>query len=610
MTGRFFCVLTFFAFFFAADCLASAAPGTLEVPSKHPYVYADKAKFRSLAKSKDATVAELRAIVLAEADKSVAAVAALPERPALVPKSPSNLGVMRAAQGRLLYLSAAYNLTSDKKYSDAARVQLARLCALEDWGTSHFLDIGECALGVGVAYDWLYSVLSDDEKRAIERAIVEKAFAPSYLVEDGPSSWMKGNFNWNQVCHGGLAVAALAIYRTCPDQCRPIIERAAECVPYATASYAPDGAFPEGPSYWEYGTSFQVLLIDAMMTSLGQCYGLDEYEGFLKTPNYRIQVCGNTGLEYSYSDYHKSFYNEPVMMWFAKRLGRSDLVADELGKIRKVAAAGTPFSRQTVFDLLWWTGLEPSEQEAPTSLSAWFARGRMPLAVMRTDAQHNDAYAAFKGGTADNSHGHMDSGSFIYESQGVRWALDLGTENYDRMRSAGLDLWNYQPQSTRWTTFRPSSESHNVLRINGRPLVSTALASDMTFSESPELCSATLDMTPLYSSSNASSVRRTVSLAAYGDLCVTDEAAVRGGSVLIFQWLTDADAELCEGGVRLTKDGKTILLSAPDANSIHIEDVSHVPGIQNSPNPGVKRILFVKKVNSQPARLQVNAFNR
>lgn len=73
------------------------------------------------------------------------------------------------------------------------------------------------------------------------------------------------------------------------------------------------------------------------------------------------------------------------------------------------------------------------------------------------------------------------------------------------------------------STFRPSSESHNILRVNGAPLVSTAKASDMSFTEGEQLCSATLDITPLYST---------------------------------------------------------------------------VPGIQNSPNPGVKRILFVKKLNA------------
>lgn len=579
------------------------APEAAKRPTSHPYLYADKARFKALSKSRDGVVSELRTIVLEEADKAVVEMESL--RTDITP----SLGIVRSAQGRLLNLSAAYQLSGGKKYAEAAKRQISTILDWKDWGTYHFLDIGEAAFAIGVAYDWLYPVLTREEKRVIEQALVDKVFTPYFLVTEETGTWLRGDFNWNQVCHGGVAVAALAIYDTHPDLCRQAVERAVECVPYAVAVYAPDGAYPEGPSYWEYGTTFQVLLMEALRSFYGHCFGLEQYEGFLKTADFRQQVCGNTGLEYSYSDYHKSFFNEPVVMWFARELGRYDLQSGELSKIRRVREAGTSLSRQTVFDLLWWSGLEPQSAPAERSLSSWFAKGKMPLAVMRTDKAHNDAYLAFKGGTADHSHGHMDSGSFVYESLGVRWALDPGTENYDRMRSVGLDLWNYQPESTRWTTFRPSSEAHNILRINGAPLVSTAVASEMSFVEGRESCSATLNTTSLYATAPVSSVRRTVSLSENGDLTVMDEVSASREIVLTFQWLTDADAELVEDAVRLTKDGKSVLLSSPEADSVHIEDVSSVPGIQNSPNPGVKRILFVKKVRAGQATLQTRLRN-
>ena len=560
--------------------------------STHPHLYADKSTFRKLARSRDKVVTELREIVLSQAGQAAA------ETETLKRIASPTLWDVRMAQGRLLNLSAAYNLSGDNRYLEAARRQISVIFEWEDWGTSHFLDIGESAFAVGVAYDWLYPALSKSERQTIEQNLVKQAFDPSFLVSEGGDSWLKGNFNWNQVCHGGLAVAALAIYDSNPEVCRRIVERAAECVPYAAATYAPDGAYPEGPSYWEYGTTFQVLMMEAMRSALGHCYGLEKSEGFLESADFKLQVCVNTGLEYAYSDYHRSVINEPVMMWYARELGRKDIESVELEKIRKVAKAGVTPSRHTVFDLLWYSALPEQAAPAEKSLSSWFARGEMPLAIMRTDKEHNDAYAAFKGGTADNSHGHMDSGSFIYESQGVRWALDLGTESYDRMSLAGLDLWNYQPQSTRWTTFRPSSESHNILRVNGAPLVSTAKASDMSFTEGEQLCSATLDITPLYSTVPVLSAFRTVSLDKGGNFTVQDEISASGNIVAIFQWVTDADVIRDAGALLLAKDGRRIRLSAPDYDSVFVEDVSAVPGIQNSPNPGVKRILFVKKLNA------------
>jgi hypothetical protein len=45
-----------------------------------------------------------------------------------------------------------------------------------------------------------------------------------------------------------------------------------------------------------------------------------------------------------------------------------------------------------------------------------------------------------KEGTPNGSHAHMDAGSFVYETNGIRWAIDLGTEEYFKMRAAKLDL--------------------------------------------------------------------------------------------------------------------------------------------------------------------------
>lgn len=568
----------------------------------HPYLYASKEKFISISNSSDSVVKELREIVIEEAEKALA------EAALLCKDSVTDLPLIRACQGRILNLSAAYCLTKDKRYSEAAMRQISIMAGWEDLGTHHFLNVGEAALALGVAYDWLYPVLTADERRLIEQTLEHKAFAPYFEVTEETGTWLRGDFNWNQVCHGGMVVAALAVKDGYPDICRRVVERAIECVPYATAVYAPDGAYPEGPSYWEYGTTYQVLMMDAMRCVYGHSFDLEKADGFMKTADFRLQVCGNTGEEYGYSDYHKSFFNEPVMMWFARELGRYDLQEWELDRILKVHEAGDKLSRQTVFDLLWWSGLKPQEAPVKGNLQCWFARGEMPLAIMRTNKAHNDAYLAFKGGTANHSHGHMDSGSFIYESQGVRWALDLGTEVYDKMRQAGLDLWNYMPESTRWTTFRPSSEAHNILRVNGAPLVSTALASDMTFTEGGTKASATLDTTPLYATSPVSSVRRTVSLDQDGSLTVADELTATGDIDLTFQWITDADVTAEQGSVILAKDGKSIRLTCPLTDAVFIEDVSSVPGIQNSPNPGVKRVLFVKKVKAgQSLSLEVKA---
>lgn len=576
----------------ASDVISRYAPAPKKIEKQHPYLYADDKKFETLKKSEEPTVVILRNLVFANADK------ALEKKVLPVPENGSNMGYMRSVQGRLIYLSAAYKMSGEYEYLEAVRRQLKELNAIEDWGTYHFLDIGEAALGVGIAYDWLYDEWTKDEKKAIEESVLKKCFATSKKVHAGKDSWMKGDFNWNQVCHGGLSVAALAIYNTYPEEAKFIIERAAECVPYAAKVYEPDGAYPEGASYWEYGTTFQVLLIEAMRSAFGHCYGLNEYEGFMESADFRIQLNGNIGLEYGYSDYHKGYYNEPVMMWYAKELGRSDLQQNELEKIECLLDNPTKMSRLSFFDLLWWNPIKTDSSKVKGNLQCWQANGKMPIAFMRTDCYHNHAYVGFKGGTPYHSHGHQDSGSFIYESQGVRWALDLGTENYDKMRKAQLDLWNYEQNSSRWTAFRTSAEAHNLARIDSDPLITLGVASDMEFVEKMDCGVATLDITLLYDRDKVESVKRTVRLNQSGDMVVSDAVKAKKSLTLTSQWITDADVTAMDKGVRLTKNGKQLLITSDGIHKVTVDDVSLVSGIQNSRNPGVKRVRFIKRMKA------------
>ena len=40
------------------------------------------------------------------------------------------------------------------------------------------------------------------------------------------------------------------------------------------------------------------------------------------------------------------------------------------------------------------------------------------------------SFLGVKGGMPKYNHGHMDVGSFVFDADGVRWAEDLGSQNY------------------------------------------------------------------------------------------------------------------------------------------------------------------------------------
>ncbi len=229
--------------------------------------------------------------------------------------------------------------------------------------------MGEAAFTAGIGLDWLYADLTPAERDQLTRAIVANALRPSLKVTEGKGAWVDAVSNWNQVCHGGLTVAALAIAEREPELARTIVTRAIRNLPRAGIGYAPDGVYPEGPSYWIYGTSFHILLVEALRSALGDTSGLDRLPGFLESAEFNNQMVGPTGEDFNFSDYHTENLNEPIMLWFARERRDRDVARDELAKLaRPIAPGAAPsfaVSRHQVFGLLWWDPALPASTRTP-----------------------------------------------------------------------------------------------------------------------------------------------------------------------------------------------------------------------------------------------------
>jgi hypothetical protein len=91
-------------------------------------------------------------------------------------------------------------------------------------------------------------------------AIEEKGLGP-YLKPGSKHGWERGGNNWNQVCHAGMVAGALALAEENPKRAAEVVSRALAGLPYGMKVYDPDGNYPEGPGYWNYGTTFNVLVI-------------------------------------------------------------------------------------------------------------------------------------------------------------------------------------------------------------------------------------------------------------------------------------------------------------------------------------------------------------
>ncbi len=595
----------FILFLYWAVVRISFAQAPLIIPDKewnnmpnHPRLFANESKIKELRLQKDKVSKQLWEVLKYEADKKLTA------QKIEYPTTGFKFYAVREAQSRILNLALYYRLSGERKYFEKAREELLQLAALSDWCPGHFLDVGEASFTAGVGLDWLYNDLSMADRKQIVSAIVKNALLPSLEVKETQGSWVVGDFNWNQVCHSGLSVGALAISEYEPDLSRKVTERAIKYIPYAGAVYNPDGVYPEGPSYWAYGTIYHVLLIEALRSVFNTAYGLEKFPGFLKTADYRLQMIAPSGNDFNYADYHNENQNDPLMLWFARELKRSDVASPELIKINSLHTSMTvqasqitkpqlKANRQLAFDLLWWDNQLPIQQDTSMPLH-WTASGILPLAVMRS-AWHDSlaTMVAIKGGTSNYSHAHMDVGSFILEARGVRWAIDLGTESYDKMRAAKLDLWNYSQNSTRWSTFRVGPEGHNILRFNNEMQISEASATINYLPVGNDFVGDVVTLTPLYKG-QVEMVNRTVKLNKDKSVTIEDEWKTLDEPMNVsWQWLTQARVTQKADGLLLQQDRKSLMLQIKTnaEYSLQIEDVAAPANVQDSPNPGLTRIV-------------------
>ncbi len=513
----------------------------------------------------------------------------------------------REIQRRVLALAVTARLTDDPRFRDRTLVELHRLTDLPDWNPAVFLDTAEATLAVAVGYDWLYDTLPPAERDTLATALIDKGLRASF---DSPAkflSWVRGSNNWNQVCHGALVIGALAVADREPALAQRTVQRAVDDLHFSAKAYAPDGVYPEGPMYWSYGTTFHVAMLSALETALGDRCGLDTFPGFLATPDYLNQVTAPGGEMFNYADSTGSRGFEPALFWFARQLRQPAAISWELDFLNRPAAAPSRAtahprssdarSRHLPLALLWW---DPAVRILPATTPPlhWKGDGAVPVAVHRSAWSDPLAvYVAIKGGRPGVSHGHMDVGSFIFEADGVRWAVDPGGQSYSTAYQTGIDssLWRFTQDSPRWTIFRLGAEGHNLLRFDQAAQRVGASAPITRFVATGPAPYTQLDLTAV-SGDRVKSAHRGVMLLADRRVVFQDEwTTAAAATTATWQWLTHAAVTLEPTGALLRQDGKTLRLRllAPADATVTVEDTARLLHAQDEPTPGLRRIVIL-----------------
>jgi hypothetical protein len=394
----------------------------------HPYLFFGEADLAGLrAKMTQPFVAEIWQRIKSNADELTAG-------------SPADWKV-EGSHWNVRTLAFAYAVTGERRYAERGWLELEALLKSERWHmpAAEALRTAEAAGTMGVAHDWLYNALTEEQRRQIREVMIKDAILP--IVQDAEhKEWytMWPRCNWGGVIFGQVGLAALSILDDDPraaDWARVCRQKTW----HYTQSLGREGGWGESGSYGEYIWYRVLLLADALRrTSRGQTDFYDtpnlphlaDWFTQLLEPDEQRYVpfanCGNDTNDGQILVRLAAEYRDGHAQWFGKRMAERQKTSDPFAflwadpALEPVAPADLPTAK--VFHDISWA----------------FLRNRWD--------DPNATLFALKGGQMDWDHQHHDVNSFVLYAYGQPLIVDLRYPH---------EIWGCE------------TEAHNTIMVNG-----------------------------------------------------------------------------------------------------------------------------------------------
>ncbi|KAI0756795.1 chondroitin AC/alginate lyase [Daedaleopsis nitida] len=494
----------------------------------------------------------------------------------------------REIKMRIKAFGYVYRMTKDTKWADRAYKELQNAVSssfgpdtTDKWNPTHFLDTAEFSAAFGIAYDWFYDILTDDQKATIRSNMImyglELGLVAFNNSDQRYTGWWADNIkgNWNCVCNGGLTLGALAILGD--DTTGTAESILAQTVPNVKSNcvfaVSDDGSWSETAHYWYFGTSGFAEMAAALQSATGSDQGLlDANPNFAKTGLFHMTITGPGSL-FAWGDHGPNKFSTTAngMFLFGDHYDHPEYQLFQ----RDAFDAPEPWSMFWYNPLVsgaWWDGLA-IDQFFTTDDDQWAAfRGSW------TD--QTTLYVAMKGGSNQRhqTHNDLDAGDFVLDALGTRWAGELGSGNY---RSAGY-FSNDNQDSQRWLYYRKRTEGQNTILVNQKNQLVTAApkilqsastgtkqgSSTVLDIQSSDTALFTVDLTSAYE--DVTSFKRGVrTLNGRKQVLLQDDITATGS--IMWRMHTNATVTPSGTGATLKIDDKTLemtVLNAPDGATI------------------------------------------
>jgi hypothetical protein len=382
-------------------------------------------------------------------------------------------------------LAFAWQITGEDKYADAFYLYAIELDKWEHWGEGHFLNVADGSYSYAIGFDWIYHAFDNEPEKRAEMAdiLYRKGMMKGYysIKYDGKYTSLIANVpdfsishrasatggwrtinrtnNWQTVCGGGMIVSALAIaeYAEYQDECAYVIENYIKSVEKCLGQFAPDGSYPESPTYWDYCVGTYMNTLIAFEASCGRSYGYKDVVGLYESYYYAIGISDSDYKIWSYHD------TSPTTIGASYFYLASEVFEDDnLAGYRNTMIFDRGWS-MSLMDILFYDARKRSV-EFDAALDYNFEG--IYTATFRSSYDANATYAGLHAGPTVHDHSDFDCGNFVLSMGGVQWCGDPGSEDYN---VAGF--WETKENGRRFKLYRKSLEGHSSVIIHSSELV-------------------------------------------------------------------------------------------------------------------------------------------
>ncbi len=371
----------------------------------------------------------------------------------------------RALQGRVLTYAMAFTLTRDRKYRDAAVAELRR--AIDDWriwvDTAHNppydLMTGENCLTFGLAYDWLYHDLTPGERAAVRTGVERRGLQPYLDAVAKKASFVTARHNWNPVCNGGAAVAALAFARE-SELSERVLHTAVPGMDHYWNHLAEDGGWDEGTGYWRYGHRYAFIAAEALRRS-GRPGGAERFAlpGAKRTGYFPIVFNPGRTVTAGFGD-SNSRVSDPILYLLGREYQNPDFVwFQDRAAAPSLEGEGWPAESLA---LLWRPVGDPWLPESQASFTPrvepTFVFPSIGWGFMSPRQPDPPFFLAFKNGSLAANHTHLDLNHINVGVGDTMLLVELGSRPYP------ADYFS----AKRYGYYEIGTRGHNTVLIGGK----------------------------------------------------------------------------------------------------------------------------------------------